>query len=1808
MAEPGAGLNRDILKNLRLARQASRALEASGFPLALWEAYALAHTDPAALKREVRRLDAPGGPPGDVHAELLSSLRVLRDRTAPTLRRLHRFLPAEDLELQEMILAFVATSAPALEAAARWVDAPGEFREEAARKIRLMETIVRRYRADLDRAGGKTPPSALPQVPERGLPPPADFSAAAGQGEVSLSWQPVPGAASYVVKRAIAPEGPFAPVARPTAPAFVDTGLTNGRTYTYHACALDAEGLEGRASRAASATPLVPPSAPAGLGATAGNARVTLTWVAVDGASSYVVRRASGPQGPFSSAGTVPSPSFFDTNLSNGTTYFYTVSASNAAGESPSSEPVRATPVAPPGAPTGLAAQPGHGRVSLSWDPMPGVLTYRVMRSTSPGGPYSSLANPTGASYVDEAVSNGTTYYYVVRTMNAGGKGPFSAEVRAAPAAPAPAPTGLSAAPGHSQVFLSWSAAPGAASYTVKRGPGPEGPFTPIAAPGTTSYVDSTVANGTAYAYVVSATNAGGESADSAPVVATPVAPPNAPDGVRASAGNGQITLSWNPVPRAAAYAIRRASSPGGPFSAVASCGAPPWTDTGLANGATYYYAVSASNPGGESPSSEPVPASPIGPPLPPGSLTASPGPARVSLVWTPIARATGYAVRRAPSPGGPWTEIARTESSSHVDSDVANGSTYFYAVAALNAGGAGDSTAPVAATPVAPPPAPTGLAALPGDGRVSLSWSPSPRAAGYVVRRAATPGGPYTTVATVAAPAFADTGLANGAACHYVVAAVNAGGESAPSLPAQASPVAPPPPPSGLEAVPGNARIALKWSPSPGATGYNVRRSTSRGGPYVTIASPSEALYEDRELRNGTSYFFMVTALNAGGESPASGEVQAQPAGPPPPPASLSVHAGNAQVVLSWKPVEGAQRYRVKRGTTPAGPFTAIAETEHASTVDASVANGTPYAYTVSSVNLGGEGPDSSPVVALPLAPPPAPTGLIAVPGNARVSLSWNPAPRAARYSVRRLAFPSGPFRPAAECKTESFTDTNLVNGTTYSYVVLASNVGGESPPSAPATATPVAPPAPPEGLAATPGDGQVHLAWSASPGAVGYHVKRATSVEGPYAPIAATGDLSWIDATVANGTTFFYTASAVNAGGESADSAPAEAMPVAPPPAPERFEVRPGDAQVTLSWAPAERAARYLVRRATNPAGPFAEIGAPPQPAFVDRAVTNGTTYFYRVEAENAGGASPRTAPVQATPVEPPPVPAGFTATPGNAQVTLAWSAAPRAAGYRVRRAGQFKGPYATVAETQATSFVDTGVRNGETYFYFVVAHNAGGESARCSRKQAAPVAPPPTPERPAAFAGNGQVEVAWEPSPGAARYRVRRAAERRGPYVPVAIESGTSWVDRAVVNGTPYYYIITALNAGGKSAHTAPVQATPQAPPAAPARVEAAAGDGRVTLSWAACASAASYRVMKSDSPGGPYTLLSSPAATTFVDTPLQNGRTCHYVITAVNAGGESGRSEEAAATPVAPPAVPTGLEAEAGDCRVTLSWTPVATASGYTVKRATLPGGPYLPVGRPAEPRYVDSGVVNGKPFYYVVTATNGSGESADSILVPAVPEDTSGPAPSTPRTPFPPAEERGEAPLAVPVAPDGNGASAAAGEDDVPALESLKVPAVGTLPVGVDLERLLDLRRVGELRAIFDGTAQRIEPWEVLCLITTEGFAARRELERLVQLRDKGDEGRLHEGALSFFDKILRVRSEHGGLARRLAGYVEGLDLAPSGPEALEIALGFILSAPRGRLRAGRWLDDPEGQRGAARTYLEHALEIARKYHRQLAAR
>jgi alpha-galactosidase len=248
---------------------------------------------------------------------------------------------------------------------------------------------------------------------------------------------------------------------------------------------------------------------------------------------------------------------------------------------------------------------------------------------------------------------------------------------------------------------------------------------------------------------------------------------------------------------------------------------------------------------------------------------------------------------------------------------------------------------------------------------------------------------------------------------------------------------------PTGVAAAPGS-QVALAWNSARAAAAYNVKRAMANGGPYATIGVTGATVFLDTNVTLGTTYYYTVSTTNLFGESTNAPQIVVTPCAPPAVPANVIIATTNLQATVRWNAVSGATSYTLRRFTPNTPPIIVASGILTTNYVDVAVGAGSNYFYMVAAVNGCSQGAFSS--FAAGTIPPTAPAGLVAVPGNAQVVLSWNATPFATKYNVKRATVSGGLYTViGANVTATSYTDFGLVNGTTYYYVVSALDNGGE-------------------------------------------------------------------------------------------------------------------------------------------------------------------------------------------------------------------------------------------------------------------------------------------------------------------------------------------------------------------------------------------------------------------------------------------------------------------------------------------------------------------------------------------------------------------------------------------------------------------------------------------------------------------------------------------------------------------------------------------------------------------------------------------
>ncbi|MGO8826497.1 MAG: fibronectin type III domain-containing protein [Acidimicrobiales bacterium] len=423
-----------------------------------------------------------------------------------------------------------------------------------------------------------------------------------------------------------------------TSPTFTIPGLVNGTSYTVSVRADNAIG-NGAASAPASAIPLTVPGAPTNVVAASDSASADVSWTAPasDGGSVITGYTATAytSQAGTTTAGTACTTASLAcsvTGLTNGTTYYVGVVATNAAGSSVTSSPLQAvTPIARPGAPTVTAVNSGNSYLSVAFtagsaggDP---ITSYQY--SLDEGNIWTA-ASGTVSPLIIDGLTDGTTYTVLLRAVSAAGPGAASSPQTGTPYTypDAVSASSITANGENASAVVSWAApawdggAPisnqtvsgvADAAYTVTAFNSASGgtQLATCTTSGALSCTLTSLTNGTTYYISIQAGNAAGLSARSTPrVPVTPSIDPGPVSAVTAAAGDGQAAVSWTPgsTGQSAITNYLVSYSSGGSYTQFAhpASTATSTTVTGLSNGTTYTFEVAAVNAQGTGTASAP--------------------------------------------------------------------------------------------------------------------------------------------------------------------------------------------------------------------------------------------------------------------------------------------------------------------------------------------------------------------------------------------------------------------------------------------------------------------------------------------------------------------------------------------------------------------------------------------------------------------------------------------------------------------------------------------------------------------------------------------------------------------------------------------------------------------------------------------------------------------------------------------------------------------------------------------------------------------------------------------------------------------------------------------------------------------------------------------------------------------------------------------------------------------------------------------------------------------------------------------------
>lgn len=502
---------------------------------------------------------------------------------------------------------------------------------------------------------------------------------------------------------------------------------------------------------------------------------------------------------------------------------------------------------------------------------------------------------------------------------------------------------------------------------------------------------------------------------------------------------------------------------------------------------------------------------------------------------------------------------------------------------------------------------------------------------------------------------------------------------------------------------------IRISWGKVDGASGYDIYRSTSKSGKYSKIAAISDGKtvkYTDKKLTTGNTYYYKLRAYYTSGKTKTSSSysnISSAKVIPAAPQISSVSSANYNTLKIKWDKVSGADGYVLYCSTSENGKYEKVASINDSKTLsytNKKLTTGKKYYYKVRAYRSVGKskvyGAYSEVKAGTPV--PAKATGLKAKSVNAnKVKLTWNKVSGAKSYTIYRSTSPNGTYKVVKTgCTKTTYTNSKLKNGTKYYYKVAAVRGKTTGKLTNAVSAKAVSLSVNDSSITIQKGEKQ-KIKVTVSPKAT---VKCTTSNK-KVAKVSSNGTVTGVSVGSAKIT--------VKANGVTT-TVQVKVVPTAP-------KVNAVSSvnynTLKIQWKKVSGTDGYVLYRSTSKNGKYtkvATIKGAKTLSYKNTKLTTGKTYYYKIRAYQTVKKSKvygRYSSVKSGTPKPAKV-TGVKATRVNAnKIKLTWSKVSGAKSYTIYRSTSKNGTYKAVKTgCTSTSYTNSGLKNGTTYYYKIAA----------------------------------------------------------------------------------------------------------------------------------------------------------------------------------------------------------------------------------------------------------------------------------------------------------------------------------------------------------------------------------------------------------------------------------------------------------------------------------------------------------------------
>ena len=1087
-----------------------------------------------------------------------------------------------------------------------------------------------------------------------------------------------------------------------------------------------------------------------------------------------------------------------------------------------------------------------------------------------------------------------------------------------------------------------------------------------------------------------------------------PMAVPDIPTGVSATAGDAQVSVSFGPPISDGGKPILSYEVVSNPVTATVTGTSSPILVTGLTNGNGYVFTVVAINADGKSLTSVPsnivvprtIPSSPII-----GTATAYNGRVDISFsVPTTNGGATIDYYTATSTPGG---NIISGSTSPLSFLGLTPGTSYTFVVTATNiAGTSPPSAVSNAAVPYMLPGAVQNIVATASNGQATITFN-APSSDGYLpltqYKAVSSPGG---IVAIVAAPASSITmsSLTNGQAYSFTLYAYNSMGPGPGTTSNVVTPGALPGSPSITSVTGGDGQVTIVFSPPASDGGNAIIKYTATSSPGNFVAEGAHSPLTVNGLTNGVNYTFTVKATNAVGAGlPSASSALVFPHSVPGPPVIGTAVAGNSQAVVNFSVPINNGGSPVTGYIVSTSPATSISVGNSSPITVTGLNNGIAYTFKVAATSIYGQGQFSGASNSVVPSTLPGAPGITSISiGSGKTSIYFsstvdNGYP-ITDYTVM-IRDLSGTLQKTQNGATSPIIVQGLTLGAAYTATISAINASGTGPASPSVNFTYITEPNAPSVVTAKMLGNSVEISFIPPSGnggsaITGYKVisnPGVISLNGRSTPIILSTGFKI-------GTSYTFTVVAMNSAGQSVpSSATLPLVYTTPPDAPTAIvaTMLSGGTVSVAFKAPVNNGGATITNyHVTTTTSSITGSGGA-SPIQVSNLMPN-SVYKFLVTAENANGIGKAGVSNSVT---------GYT-TPGVPTKVLATIAGTNAI-IRITPPLSNGGIAITsyIVSSNTGNFVVSGARSpitvsglipGTSYSFTAVAKNlAGNGLSSAASNTVVAYGIPGAPRNVTATAGGKSATITF----------VQPIDDGKSPIIRYKITSHPGNISKLVaaspaqvtgfIVGQAYTFSVQAYNAAGYGPATDTTTAvTPYLPPPAPTSIVATPTDKKVTISFvppAAYTYATVTGYVVTTYPGGVQTSGTSSPITV---NNLTNGLAYNFTVrTVCSLGPGIDSALTVKVVPAAPPGAPTAVIVTSGPASASVSFKPPTETGGMPVTgyvaTAELDGVVVGTILKGASP-LTFKGLTNGLTYNISVSAVSKAGVGTPSEPISVLP--------------------------------------------------------------------------------------------------------------------------------------------------------------------------------------------------------------------------